>query len=178
MKTSTTIRDSRINRNHNVLGYMEICTELVQAQGYDKTFEYDVNYSEMSYNEFKTSSIKQNNKDISIEVVLNFVTNEATITVDTPEKSKLDEEMEIWDARANDEFGQTIKEINEKAFAEYFNEEDEYGIVTTPISWKITSYALDGNRKYTSKAILSILEDYDVLEDVKELVEKMIKLAA
>jgi len=93
-------------------------------------------------------------------------------------KMTLDEEMAMWEARANDEFGQTLKEINEKAFNEWFNEDDENGISSTPISHHITAYALDGNRKHTANVIRNIIEDYDMMEDVKDLVKKMMKLAA
>ena len=93
-------------------------------------------------------------------------------------KMTLDEEMAMWEARANDEFGKTLKEINEKAFNEWFNEDDENGISQTPISHHITAYALDGNRKHTANVIRNIIEDYDMMEDVKELVKKMMKLAA
>ena len=93
-------------------------------------------------------------------------------------KMTLDEEMAMWKARANDEFGKTLNEINRKAFADWFNEEDEDGIRSTPISHYITAYALDGNRKHTANVIRNIIEDYDMMEDVKELVKKMMKLAA
>ena len=93
-------------------------------------------------------------------------------------KMTLDEEMAMWEARANDEFGKTLKEINKKAFNEWFTEDDENGISSTPISNYITAYSLDGNRKYTAKVITSIIEDYDMMEDVKDLVKKLNKLAA
>ena len=93
-------------------------------------------------------------------------------------KMTLDEEMAMWEARANDDFGKTLKEINEKAFNEWFNEDDENGISQTPISHHITAYTLDGNRKHTANVIRNIIEDYDMMEDVKELVKKMMKLAA
>ena len=93
-------------------------------------------------------------------------------------KMTLDEEMAMWEARANDEFGQTLKAINKKAFADWFNEDDEYGISQTPISNYITAYSLDGNRKYTAKVVLAIIEDYDMMEDVKALAKKLNQLAA
>ena len=102
-----------------------------------------------------------------------------TITVDAPEKSRLEEEMEQWEARSNDEFGQTLREI-EKASMNYFGcEEDEYGIRSTPLSYPITAYSLDGNRKYTAKVIIATLDEWDILEDnnIKELADKLNKLA-
>ena len=93
-------------------------------------------------------------------------------------KMTLDEEMAMWEARANDEFGKTLKEINRKAFADWYTEEDEDGISSTPISHYITAYSLDGNRKYTARVVLAIIEDYDVMEDVKTLAKKLNQLAA
>ena len=93
-------------------------------------------------------------------------------------KLNLDEEMAMWEARANDEFGQILKQINAKAFADWFNEKDEYGINHTPISNYITAYSLDGNRKYTANAVLTIIEDYDMMEDIKELANELKRLAA
>ena len=93
-------------------------------------------------------------------------------------KFNLDEEMALWEARANDEFGKTLKEINRKAFADWFNEEDEDCISSTPISHYIIAYSLDGNRKYTASVVLAIIEDYDMMEDVKTLAKKLNQLAA
>ena len=101
MKTTVKVNDNRINRNNNVMGYMELCTELVQAQGYDKTFTYENNGSQMTYNEFKTTAYKQNSKDVQVDITLNFITGEATITVDAPQKSEVkgpEEEMALWEA--------------------------------------------------------------------------------
>ena len=93
-------------------------------------------------------------------------------------KFNLDEEMALWETRSNDEFGKTLKELNRKAFADWFNEEDEDGISSTPISHYITAYSLDGNRKYTASVVLAILEDYDMMEDVKTIAKKLNQLAA
>ena len=95
-------------------------------------------------------------------------------------KMTLDEEMAMCKARANDEFGKTLKEI-EKASMNYFGcDEDEYGIRSTPLSYPITAYALDGNRKHTAKVITATLEEWDILEDenIKALTDKLNKLAA
>jgi hypothetical protein len=73
-----------------------------------------------------------------------------------------------------------LKEI-EKASMNYFGcDEDEYGIRSTPMSYPITAYALDGNRKHTAKVITATLEEWDILEDenIKALTEKLNKLAA
>ena len=94
-------------------------------------------------------------------------------------KMTLDEEMAMWEARANDDFGKTLKDI-EKASMNYFGcDEDEYGIRSTPLSHLITAYSLDGNRKHTAKAIIATLEEWDILEDenIKALADKLNKLA-
>ena len=95
-------------------------------------------------------------------------------------KMTIEEEMALWEARANDEFGKTLKEI-EKASMNYFGcDEDEYGIRSTPLSYPITVYSLDGNRKYTAKVIIATLEEWDILEDenIKAMADKLNKLAA
>ena len=92
----------------------------------------------------------------------------------------LDDEMDVWKARANDEFGKTLKEI-EKASMNYFGcDEDEYGIRSTPLSYPITAYSLDGNRKHTANVIIATLEEWDILEDdsIKAMADKLNKLAA
>ena len=95
-------------------------------------------------------------------------------------KMTIDEQIAMWEARANDEFAQTLKEI-EKASMNYFGcDEDEYGIRSTPLSYLITAYSLDGNRKYTAKVIIATLEEWDILEDknIKAMTAKLNKLAA
>ena len=95
-------------------------------------------------------------------------------------KMTIEEEMALWEARANDEFGKTLKEI-EKASMNYFGcDEDEYGIRSTPLSYPITAYSLDVNRKYTAKVIIATLEEWDILEDenIKAMADKLNKLAA
>ena len=94
-------------------------------------------------------------------------------------KFNIDEEIALWKARLNDEFGQTLREI-EKASMNYFGcDEDEYGIRSTPLSYPITAYSLDGNRKHTAKVIIATLEEWDILEDenIKSLANKLTKLA-
>ena len=73
-----------------------------------------------------------------------------------------------------------------KMIAEYEGDERDvllgaprqYGISQTPISNYITAYSLDGNRKYTAKVVLAIIDDYDMMEDVKALAKKLNQLAA
>ena len=95
-------------------------------------------------------------------------------------KMTLDEEMAMWEARANDEFGKMLRNI-EKASMNYFGcDEDEYGIRSTPLSYPITAYSLDGNRKHTAKVIIATLDEWDILEDenIKAMADKLNKLAA
>jgi len=91
----------------------------------------------------------------------------------------LDEEMKLWDERANDEFGRILKKI-QKATKDYLYSWVEMGIEYNILSEYISSYALDGNRQYTAKAIYNILYNYDILgnhRNVKKLVNEMLKLA-
>jgi len=124
------------------------------------------------------ASEKETNNKLNPKTLTGTKIMKTTANNNETKKMTLDEEMAMWEARANDEFGKTLKEINEKAFNEWFNEDDENGISQTPISHHITAYALDGNRKHTANVIRNIIEDYDMMEDVKELVKKMMKLAA
>lgn len=179
MTTSTTYTDSRINRSNNMGGYMRMAHDIVLDKiGIDKEF---AGGCVMTYDKFETTAYRKDRHDSQICVVMDFNSNTITITVDTPEKSSLEIEMELWETRANDEFGQTLKEI-QQACAEYFcAEADEFGIPQTPISHYITLYSMDGNRQQTAKIIRSILEDWDILneedQNVKTLVDKMMKLA-
>jgi len=103
-----------------------------------------------------------------------------TVNNTETKKMTLDEEMAMWEARANDDFGKTLKEI-EKVSMNYFGcDEDEQGIRSTPLSYPITAYSLDGNRKYTAKVIIETLEEWDILEDenIKAMADKLNKLAA
>ena len=91
----------------------------------------------------------------------------------------LDEEMKLWEERANDEFGQILKKIK-LATKDYLYSWEECGIEYNVLSDFITGYALDGNRKYTTKCIYNILYNYDILgnhRNVKKLVNEMMKLA-
>ena len=90
----------------------------------------------------------------------------------------LDKEMKLWEERANDEFGKVLKKIK-KATKDYLYSWEECGIEYNVLSDFITSYSLDGNRKYTAKAIYNILYNYDILgnhRNVKRLVNEMNKL--
>ena len=91
----------------------------------------------------------------------------------------LDEEMKLWEERANDEFGQILKKIKQVT-KDYLYSWEEMGIESNVLSEYITGYALDGNRKYTAKAIYNILYNHDILgnhRNIKKLVNEMMKLA-
>ena len=91
----------------------------------------------------------------------------------------LEEEMKLWETRSNDEFGTILKKI-QKATKDYLYSWEEMGIEYNPLSEYVTSYAIDGDRKYTAKAIYNVLYNYDILgnhRNVKKLVNKMMDLA-
>ena len=91
----------------------------------------------------------------------------------------LDEEMKLWEERANDEFGHILKKIA-KATKDYLYSWKEMGIEYNVLSEYITGYALDGNREYTAKAIYNILYNYDILSNhrnIKKLVKEMEQIA-
>ena len=93
-------------------------------------------------------------------------------------KMTLDEEMKLWETRANDEFGQILTKIDE-ATKDYLYSWTEMGIEHNPLSEYITAYSLDGNRKYTATHIKAILEDYDIIpnhKNVQELIDELFKL--
>jgi len=94
-------------------------------------------------------------------------------------KMTIDEEMKLWETRANDEFGKILKKI-QKATKNYLYSWNEMGIEYNPLSEYIIAYSLDGDRKYTAKCIYNILYNYDILgnhRNIKKLVAEMEKLA-
>lgn len=93
-------------------------------------------------------------------------------------KMTLDEEMKLWEERANDDFGKILKKIK-NATKDLLYSWEEMGIEMNPLSEYITGYSLDGNRKYTAKCIKNILENYDILgnhRNVKKLVNNLFEL--
>ena len=91
----------------------------------------------------------------------------------------IEKEMQIWEERANDEFGTILKKIR-KATKDYLYSWEEMGIEYNSLSYPITSYALDGNREYTAKQIYLILYNYDILgnhKNIKKLVETLFELS-
>ena len=91
----------------------------------------------------------------------------------------LDEEMKLWEERANDEFGKILKKI-QKVAKKYLYSWEEMGSEYNPLSDYITAYSLDGDCKYTAKCIYNILYKYDILDNhknVNKLAKEMLKIA-
>lgn len=94
-------------------------------------------------------------------------------------KMTIDEEMKLWETRANDEFGQILKKI-QKASKNYLYSWNDMGIEYNILSEPITSYALDGNREFTAKQVYRILYNYDIIgnhRNIKKLAKEMLKIA-
>lgn len=93
-------------------------------------------------------------------------------------KMTLDEEMKLWEERANDEFGQILKKIK-KSTKDYLYSWEEFGIEYNSISEYIMAYSLDGDRRWTATHIKAVLEDYDIIpnhKNVQKLVNELFKL--
>ena len=91
----------------------------------------------------------------------------------------IDEEMKLWETRANDEFGQILKKI-QKASKNYLYSWNDMGIEYNILSEPITSYALDGNSEFTAKQVYRILYNYDIIgnhRNIKKLAKEMLKIA-
>lgn len=78
MKTMT-IKDSRINRNNDMGGYIRLCNEIIKAHGFNKDFNNSG--CKMSFNNFKTTAYKKNYQDFQIDVNLDFNKGIALITI-------------------------------------------------------------------------------------------------
>ena len=90
----------------------------------------------------------------------------------------LDEEMKLWEERANDEFGTILNQIKEATKGYLYTWED-MGIEYNILSEYITTYALYGTREYVAQNIKNILKEYDILgnhKNVARLVNKLFKL--
>lgn len=83
----------------------------------------------------------------------------------------LDEEMKIWEARMNDQFGKTLSSIVK-------TEKNKFGLCSNLLDECKSVYALDGNRSFIVKKIKHILTEYDMIDDFKSSVRKLEKLAA
>lgn len=77
--TQYTINDSRINRNNNFGYFTELSRELVKtATGMQRD---NLQGRTMSWDKFEAVSYMHDNNDVQVDVVLDFNTNAATITV-------------------------------------------------------------------------------------------------
>lgn len=92
----------------------------------------------------------------------------------------IEQEMKLWEERSNDKFGQILKSIKKLTNDYFVAEEDEYGIISTPIDDYIAAYAVYGNKKRIARSIHSILYNYDILEnhpEIKNIVNELLKLS-
>lgn len=137
----------------------------------------------------RANKVCEMRKDINAESIYAMEDGSQMITgsengyifiIEEHKTTSLDEEIAMWEARANDEFGTILNEINEAAADYFYAEPDEYGIITTPITHYKMLYAMDGTRKAIAHTVYNMLEDRDILEDenVKALVDKMMEMAA
>lgn len=77
MKT-TTIKDSRINRDHCAGEYLEMCHEFVKESfGIEKNFKGHC----MSWDNFKTTGYRNDYKDVQVDCIMDFNANIITITI-------------------------------------------------------------------------------------------------
>ena len=70
----------------------------------------------------------------------------------------IDEEMELWEKRSNDEFGTILKAICTEASEIVLD-------IKEPLSTCLALYALDGNRKSIANRVCNLLEAYDIIGD-------------
>ena len=92
----------------------------------------------------------------------------------------IEQEMKLWEERSNDKFGQILKNIKELTNDYFVAEEDEYGMISTPIDDYIAAYAVYGNRKRTAHSIHGILYNYDILgnyPEIENMVNELLKLS-
>lgn len=90
----------------------------------------------------------------------------------------LDEEIKLWEERANDEFGLILNKIKE-ATKDHLYSWEEFGIEYNSISEYITAYSLDGDRRWTATHIKAVLENYDIIpnyKNVQKLIDELFKL--
>lgn len=90
----------------------------------------------------------------------------------------LDEEIKLWEERANDEFGLILNKIKE-ATKDHLYSWEEFGIEYNSISEYITAYSLDGDRRWTAIHIKAVLENYDIIpnyKNVQKLIDELFKL--
>lgn len=91
-----------------------------------------------------------------------------------------DSKEKAIDERWNDQFSRTINSINDYFSDVIAPEEDEYGIMTTPISEMRAEYAFCGNKNLIIDYLYQILTNYDMIHrpQIKRAMQKLKKLAA
>lgn len=77
----------------------------------------------------------------------------------------LDDEMAQWKEREQTPFYQILKQIDDKFGEVIMPEKDEYGMAHTPIGRLRIAWTLDGNDAATAKAVCSVLDNYDMLNN-------------
>ncbi len=113
-----TINDSRINRDNNFGYYTELCRELVKtATGMQRD---NLHGHTMTWDKFEAVSYMHDNNDVQVDVVLDFNTNAATITV----KGDRHQEPEHTDEKAAEPVADFSLE-ERRAMVEAFTASDE-----------------------------------------------------
>lgn len=94
----------------------------------------------------------------------------------------LEEEMKLWEVRANDKVGKLINFTYEETKDILHSYTDNFGIEHNPIKGVLAAYTLDGNAKYSIGELKKILKNYDIcdFDDVKhsnnvELAKKIVE---
>lgn len=93
-----------------------------------------------------------------------------------------EEEMKLWDERANDKVGKLIDFVYKETKDIIYSYEDDLGIEHNQIKSVLDVYVIDGNAKCSIKNLKNILYFYDIcnFDDVKysnnvELAKKIVK---
>ena len=94
----------------------------------------------------------------------------------------LEEEMKLWDERANDKVGKLINFAYNETKDIIYSHTDDLGIERNPIKSVLDVYAIDGNAKCSLKNLKNILHFYDIcnFDDVEhsnnvELAKKIVE---
>ena len=94
----------------------------------------------------------------------------------------LEEEMKLWEERANDKVGKLINFAYNETKDIIYSYIDEFGIEHNPIKSVLDVYAIDGNAKCSLKNLKNILHFYDIcnFDDIEhsnnvELTKKIIE---
>lgn len=94
----------------------------------------------------------------------------------------LEEEMKLWNERANDKAGKLIDFVYKETKDIIYSYIDEFGIEHNPIKSVLDVYVIDGNAKCSLKNLKNILHFYDIcnFDDVEysnnvELAKKIVK---